>query len=128
MSEINSIGRYSVAVRVPAEESLVVEDGVQNQSFFDLNVLFSPIGELTGKVEFFIGPDLGVSEDYVAESGATTFSPTPPNFPEIFPPTVGSSSFDSEGGVTGEEFKASVKITNDGDDPIVCKIHFMRKY
>jgi len=127
-----NIDRYVKKVEVRAGETVDVWDGIQNVSFYDLNVHVVPKSAFTGSVNFYIGDDLASTHVYNNEDGSTVFAPTPPDYPEIFPPTAPRSYMDIALGeahyVTGASLRAHVEIQNTGTNTVVFEVHFTRKY
>lgn len=127
-----NIDRLVKKVKVGRGETVRVEDGIQNMSFFDLNVHVVPLSALSGSVKFYIGKTIAKTIIYSGNSDIGVFAPTPPDYPEIFPPTVSYSYLDSAlgeaGHVTGRSMLVSVEISNEGIEPVMVEVHFVRKY
>jgi hypothetical protein len=127
-----NIDRYVKKVEVGAGETVDVWDGIQNVAFYDLNVHVVPKDNFTGTVKFYIGDDVAKTVDYNNENGSVVFAPTPPDYPEVFPPTAPKSYMDIALGeahyVTGASLRAHVEIQNTGTKTVVFEVHFARKY
>lgn len=125
-----NLGHIERKIEVGAGQSVIVEDGIQNTAFFDVNIHVIPNDNFTGNVRFFIGDDIAKTVTYNNENGSCVFAPTNPDQPEIFPPNVKTNFYRLTGGNigSGRNLKLKVEINNTGTKTVVFNVIFNRKY
>lgn len=124
-----SLSVISKKVEVRGGQNVVVEDGVYNVAFHDLNIHVVAKSAFTGEVRFYIGDKVEKQVVFINEKKGVVFAPTNPDGAEIFPANVERSYFYK---VTGGEFvgkslKAKVEIVNNGTNTVVFEVSFARK-